>query len=73
MAALPHGCVDLALIVQAIRRSPIRIMGLMPTALTRRYALLDLPRGYDPTDVIILDWIAAEASRTHRNLFADLN
>ena len=73
MAALSHGRAELALIVQAIRRSSISIMGLMPTALARRYALVELPRGYDQTDVIILDWIAAEASRAHRNLFADLN
>ncbi len=33
----------------------------------RRYELRDLPAGYEPADILILDWIAAEALRARRN------
>ena len=66
MAALAYEYADLALIAHAIERSPILVAGPTP-APARRYELLDLPAGYDLTDVIILDWIAAEVSSVPRN------
>jgi hypothetical protein len=33
----------------------------------RRYELRDLPAGYELTDVLVLDWIAAETLRARRN------
>jgi len=66
MAAIPYEYADLASIAHAIERSPILVAG--PTlAPARPYELLDLPAGYDLSDVIILDWIAAEVSRVPRN------
>jgi hypothetical protein len=67
MTASVHGRADLALIVQAIRLSSIRIKDLVPTGLARRRAPLDVPPGYELTDIIILDWIAAQASRARHN------
>jgi len=66
MAALAYEYADLALIVHAIERSPIMVASPTP-APARPYELLDLPAGYDLTDVIILDWIAAEVSSVPRN------
>jgi hypothetical protein len=66
MAALSYEYADLASIAHAIERSPIMVAGPTP-ALARSYELLDLPAGYDLTDVIILDWIAAEVSREPRS------
>jgi hypothetical protein len=34
---------------------------------TRRYELRDLPAGYEPADILVLDWIAAEVLRARRN------
>jgi hypothetical protein len=67
MTASLHGRADLALIVQAIRRSSMRITELMPTVPARRREPLELPPGYELTDIIILDWIAAQASRARQN------
>jgi hypothetical protein len=64
MVALSYEYADLASIAHAIERSPIMVAGPTPA---RPYELRDLPTGYDLTDVIILDWIAAEVSRVPRS------
>jgi hypothetical protein len=66
MPALPYEYADLAWITHAIEHSPIMVAGPTPAA-ARPYGLFDLPTGYDLTDVIILDWIAAEVSRVPRS------
>jgi hypothetical protein len=66
MAVLPHEYADLASIARAIEQSPIWLAGLMSAA-RRPCALRDLPTGYELTDVIILDWIAAEAPRVRHS------
>jgi len=33
----------------------------------RHCELRDLPAGYEPADILILDWIAAEVLRARRN------
>jgi hypothetical protein len=66
MAAAAHKRADLALIVRAIRRSTIRLMALLPIAPAPRRVVPELPPGYDLTDLIILEWLAAQAPRTGR-------
>ena len=67
MAALPRKSAGLAWIVSAIERSPIMVTGHVTRPATRRYELRDLPAGYEPADILILDWIAAEVLRARRN------
>ncbi|MGB3743358.1 MAG: hypothetical protein WBD11_02300 [Xanthobacteraceae bacterium] len=67
MAALPRKSADLASIVSAIERSPIMVIGHVTRPAARHYDLRDLPAGYEPADILVLDWIAAEALRARRN------
>ena len=67
MAALPREGTCLASIVSTIERSPIIVTGYVTRPATRRCELRDLPAGYEPADILILDWIAAEALRARRN------
>ena len=67
MAALPRRSAGLAWIVSAIERSPIMVTGHVKRPAVRRYGLRDLPAGYEPADILVLDWIAAEALRARRN------
>ncbi len=67
MASLTRRRVHLGLIARLIGRSPIMATGLLPRAAAGRRALLDLPAGYEAVEVYILDWLAAEALRSHRN------
>ena len=71
MTVLPHEYADLASIARAIEHSPIWLAGLklagLMSAARRPCALRDLPTGYELADVIILDWIAAEASRVRHS------
>jgi hypothetical protein len=67
MASLARRRVHLGLIAKLIGRSPIIAAGLLPRAPARRRGSLDLPAGYEAVDLFILDWIAAEALRGHRN------
>ena len=67
MAALPRKSAGLASVVSAIERSPIMVTGHVTHPATRRYELRDLPAGYEPADILILDWIAAEVLRARRN------
>ena len=71
MAALPRRSAGLAWIVSAIERSPIMVTGHVtrhvPGLAARRYELRDLPAGYELADILVLDWIAAEALRAPRN------
>ena len=62
MASLAHRRVHLGLIAKLIERSPIVASGFLPHAAARRS--LDLPSGYEPIDVFILDWLAGEALRS---------
>jgi len=67
MAALPRKSAGLALIASAIERSPIMVTRHVKRPATRPYGLRDLPAGYEPADILVLDWIAAEALRARRN------
>jgi hypothetical protein len=67
MASLARGRVHLGLIAELIGRSPIMAAGLLPRAAARRRGSPDLPAGYEAVDLFILDWLAAEARRSHRN------
>jgi hypothetical protein len=57
----------LGLIAKLIGHSPIMTAGLLPRAAARHRGSLDLPAGYEAIDLFILDWLAAEASRSRRN------
>jgi len=64
MASLARRRVHLGLIAKLIGRSPIVASGFLPHAAARRRAgSLDLPSGYEPIDVFILEWLAGEALR----------
>jgi hypothetical protein len=67
MASSARRRVHLGLIAKLIKRSPIVAIGLFPPAASRRPGSLDLPVGYDTIDILILDWLAAEALRQPRN------
>jgi hypothetical protein len=67
MAALLRRRVDLASIARTIRRSPIIVTVRAPRPATRRCDQRDLPAGYELADIVVLDWIAAEALRAGRN------
>jgi len=68
MAALPRRIAGLASIVRTIARSPIMVIERVTRPAARRYELLrDLPAGYERADILVLDWIAAEALRARRN------
>ena len=72
MAALPRrrtpsGRASLASIGGTIERSPIMVAAHVTCPLARRCGLRDLPAGYEPADILVLDWIAAEALRARRN------
>ena len=67
MAALPRKSAGLASVVGAIERSPIMVTGHVTCPAMRRCELRDLPAGYEPADILILDWIAAEVLRARRN------
>jgi hypothetical protein len=41
-------------------------MALLPIAPAPRRVVPELPPGYDLTDLIILEWLAAQAPRTGR-------
>ncbi len=67
MASFARRRVHLGLIAKLVGRSPIIATGPLPRAAAGRRALLDLPAGYEAVDVYILDWLAAEALRSHRH------
>jgi len=72
MAALPRKRAPrrragLASIVSTIERSPIMVTAHDTRLAARRYGLRDLPAGYELADIVVLDWIAAEALRARRN------
>jgi hypothetical protein len=70
MARLADRRAGLAAISRVIARSPIVIRGLLRVAEHHRRLfdrLFDLPRGYEAADLVVLDWIAAEALRRRRN------
>jgi hypothetical protein len=67
MAALPRESAGLAAIVSTIERSPIMVTRDVTRPAMCRYELRDLPAGYEPTDILVLDWIVAEALRARRN------
>jgi hypothetical protein len=67
MAFLARRRGHLGLIARLIERSPVVAAGLLPRAVGRRRASLDLPAGYEAFDVFILDWLAAEALRHRRH------
>ena len=67
MASLARRRPHLGLIAKLIGRSPIVASGFLPHAAERRRVRsLDLPSGYEPIDVFILDWLASEALRSRR-------
>jgi hypothetical protein len=67
MAALPRRRAVLASIVSTIERSPIMAAAHLARPPARRYELRDLPAGYELTDILVLDWIAAETLRARRS------
>jgi hypothetical protein len=67
MTALPRRRAGLASIVSTIERSPIIVTAHVVGLAARRYELRDLPAGYELADILVLDWIAAEALRARRN------
>jgi hypothetical protein len=67
MAALPRESAGLASIVSTIERSLIVVTGHVTRHAARRYELRDLPAGYEAADILVLDWIAAEALRARHN------
>jgi hypothetical protein len=67
MAALPRRCADLTLIVRTIERSSIMVTAYVRRPAPRHSELRDLPAGYELADILVLDWIAAEALRARRN------
>jgi len=67
MTFLTRRRVHLGLIAKLIERSPIVRAGLLSHAAARGRASLDLPAGYEPVDVFILDWLAAEGLRQRRH------
>jgi hypothetical protein len=67
MAALPRGPADLTSIVRTIERSSIMVAAYVRRPAPRHCELRDLPAGYELADIVVLDWIAAEALRARRN------
>jgi hypothetical protein len=67
MTALPCKSAGLASIVSTIERSLIVVTGRVTRPVARRYELRDLPAGYEAADILVLDWIAAEALRARHN------
>jgi len=67
MATLPRRRADLTLIVRTIERSSIMVTAHLRCPAPRHCELRDLPAGYEPADILILDWIAAEVLRARRN------
>ena len=66
MAHLTQTPADLVSIRSAVARSSIVTSGLLPRATEHCLEILALPMGYEAADVLILDWIAAEALRGRR-------
>jgi hypothetical protein len=58
MAALTYGRSDLGSLVGLLARSPIVATGLNAPPVARH---CELPAGYELTDVLVLNWIVAEA------------
>jgi hypothetical protein len=54
-------------IVRTIERSCIMVAAYVRRPAPRHCELRNLPAGYELADVLVLDWIAAEASRARRN------
>jgi hypothetical protein len=67
MTALPRKSAGLASIVSTIERSLIVVTGRVTRPVARGYELRDLPAGYEAADILVLDWIAAEALRARHN------
>jgi hypothetical protein len=64
MAALAYRCGRVGLIARLIARSPIILKALLPRPAPVEPP--DLPADYEAVDLFILQWIAAEASRSRR-------
>ena len=67
MAALPRRRADSTSIVRTIERSSIIVTAHVRRGAPRHCELRDLPAGYELADILVLDWIAAEALRARRN------
>ncbi len=67
MVALPRRRAALTSIVRTIERSLIMVTAHVRRPAPRHFELRDLPAGYEPADILVLDWIAAEALRARRN------
>jgi hypothetical protein len=67
MAALPRRPADLTSIVRTIERSSIMVATYVRRPAPRHCEPRDLPAGYELADILVLDWIAAEALRARRN------
>jgi hypothetical protein len=57
----------LTAIVRTIERAPIMVTAHDTRPAARHCEVRDLPPGYELTDILVLDWIAAEALRARRN------
>ena len=67
MVALPRRRAALTSIVRTIERSLIMVTAHVWRPAPRHFELRNLPAGYEPADILVLDWIAAEALRARRN------
>jgi hypothetical protein len=66
MAAPLSRYADLALIIELIKHSPIVLAASAAGTPLRTHTPLQLPAGYGLADILVLDWIAAEALQARR-------
>jgi hypothetical protein len=61
---------DVETLAAVIERSQIVVARVRAKYTLPRHCVVDLPAGFDQTDVAILDWIAAEGRRASRRCLA---